>query len=253
MEKNKTYWNAIADIYQGCTHIATDDFHYGPLMPGDRILKLLPEDIKGKRCLEIGCGAAQNSIYLAKQGAVCTAFDISEQQIRHARLLTEKEEVEIDLRCMSMDDPEDIDGKFDIIHSVYSISFSRDPGKVAKFAAGHLADDGYFLLVTGHPLAQCEWLEVEDEQGIFLPDYFNLPPDIRYNDEGKEEIRSLNYPISVMTDWICNAGMCIERIIEPMAKPAEMKKSPYYSDDWAEYMNIFCHVPAVVIFLCRKK
>lgn len=252
MEKNKTYWNSIADIYQDCTHIATNDFHYGPLVPGDKFLRLLPGELKGKRCLEIGCGAAQNSIFLARQGAVCTAFDISDKQIAHARKLIKKEGVKIDLRCLSMDDAGEVSGKFDLIHSVYAISFSKSPAKVAQFAADHLADDGFFLFSTGHPLSQCEWLEVDDEQGVFVPDYFNIGPDIRYDEKGKENIRSLNYPISVMADWVTAAGMYIERISEPAADPDEVAHSPYYSDDWAEYLMMFNRIPAVVIFLCRK-
>lgn len=252
MKKNTTYWDAIAAEYQKSTRIATDDFHYGPLVPGDDALRLLPADLKEKRCLEIGCGAAQNSIYLAKQGAECTAFDISEEQIRHAGSLMKREGVDIDLRCTSMDDPTGITGEFDIIHSVYAISFAKKPSEVAKFAADHLADNGCFLLSTVHPLAQTEWLELEGEHGIFMPDYFSIPPDVRYDKNGKEEIRSKAYPLSIISNWITDAGMCIERIVEPGVNPAEIKNTPYYSNIWAEYATMFSHVPAVVIFLCRN-
>ena len=33
------YWNATADSYAERVTIRTDDFHYGPLIPGDRDLK----------------------------------------------------------------------------------------------------------------------------------------------------------------------------------------------------------------------
>jgi SAM-dependent methyltransferase len=252
MDKNREYWNAITKEYQKTTQIATDDFHFGPLMPGDKALNLLPADLKGKKCLEIGCGAAQNSIYLAKQGADCTAFDISEEQIRHADSLMKREGVNIALHCTSMDNPEEITGEFDFIHSVYSISFSKAPAKVVEFAADHLRGDGCFLLSTGHPLAQCEWLELEGEHGIFMPDYFNIPPDIRYDENDKEEIRSKTYPLSVIARWISDAGMCIEGLFEPSVHSDDIKKSPYYSEKWKEYTTMFGHVPAVVIFICRK-
>lgn len=251
MNKNKEYWDAITEEYQQTTRIDTDDFHYGPLIPGDKTLHLLP-DIKGRKCLEIGCGAAQNSIYLAKMGAECVAFDISEEQIRYARNLMAQENVEIDLHCTSMESPAGIDGKFDFIHSVYAISFAENPEEVAKFAADHLNDDGYFLLATGHPLAQSEWMELDDEQGIFLQDYFNVDPDIRYNEDGDEEICSKTYPLSVISRWITDAGMSIAGLYEPFVDSAALDKSPYYSEQWAEYAKMFSHVPGVVIFLCRK-
>ena len=253
MEKNKTYWNAITAEYHDTTRISTNDFHYGPLVPGDSSLKLLPSGLSGKTCLEIGCGAAQNSIFLSKQGAECTAFDISDEQIKFAEVLMKREGVDIDLKCTSMDSPIGISGKFDFIHSVYAISFSNNPGAVAKFAARHLNDDGYFLLSTWHPLSQCEWLDIEGEQGIFMPDYFSPPPDIRYDDNGKKAIESKNCSLSTVASWITDAGMCIERIVEPKVNIPEIKDAPYYSEKWSEYATMFTHVPAVVIFLCRKQ
>ena len=67
-ESSARYWDDLADLYQKETRISTDDFHYGPLLPGDSILGLLPP-VPQRSCLEIGCGAGQNSIFLAKQGA----------------------------------------------------------------------------------------------------------------------------------------------------------------------------------------
>ena len=70
------YWNIIADEYQDVTHISVDDFHYGPLLPGDRALGLIPPLDPGARCLELACGAGQNSLYLASAyGADCVAID----------------------------------------------------------------------------------------------------------------------------------------------------------------------------------
>jgi len=252
MHKNSKYWDTIAKEYQATTEISCNDFHYGPLLPGDKEMQLLPETLKGKKCLEIGCGAAQNSIYLAKSGAKCTAFDISEKQIKYARELMKQEGVVLDLKCTSMDKPEGISGTFDLIHSVYAISFAENPENVAKFAAEHLSDDGCFIMATGHPLAQSEWLELDNEQGIFMPDYFHVPPDIRYDHNDKEEIRSQTYPLSVTAKWIADAGMCIEGLFEPCVKPTQIKQSPYYSEKWAEYAEMFSHVPPVVIFICRK-
>ena len=93
--KNEQYWNEIADAYQAETVISTDDFHYGPLIAGDSTLKLLPETLQGLDCLEVGCGGAQNSIYLAKHGAECPAVDISKKQLQFARRLAKRSDVGI--------------------------------------------------------------------------------------------------------------------------------------------------------------
>jgi len=98
------YWDTISDDYQELTTIKTSDFHFGPLLPGNSDLNILPEVKKGTTCLELGCGGAQNSIFLAKQGAICTAVDISQKQIQHAEQLAAKHKVKIALSCFPLED-----------------------------------------------------------------------------------------------------------------------------------------------------
>ena len=37
---SRMYWDAAADLYQNQTRISCEDFHYGPLLPGDSDLRL---------------------------------------------------------------------------------------------------------------------------------------------------------------------------------------------------------------------
>jgi SAM-dependent methyltransferase len=250
------YWNAISDTYQKVTEITTDDFHYGPLIPGDSDLKLLPCELNGLRCLEMGCGAAQNSIYLAKNGAECTAFDISEKQLEYADMLMRNEGVDVKLINTSMDRPEGISGNFDLIHSVFAVGFSVNPAEVVRFAAAHLTPGGRVIISTGHPLSQCELLDLDNDQGVFIGSYFDVPPDIRYGGDGKEEIRSNFYTLSETASWFTDAGLHIDKILEPRAEPELYGKAPYRSVDWLEYAAVFARVPAAVIFSacsCRKE
>jgi SAM-dependent methyltransferase len=250
--KSGKYWDSIAFEYQETTTISIDDFHYGPLVPGERRLNLFPFDVNGRRCLEIGCGAGQNSVFLAKNGAECLAFDVSEKQLMCGRSLCRRSGVEVDFRQVSMDDPEEIDGRFDLIHSVCAISFSREPAKVAEFAATHLADGGCFILSTEHPLARGELLDLDDDTGVFIQSYFDIPPDVRLDDDGNEEIRSTHYPLSEIARWITDAGMSIEGFHEPVVDPANLADAPYVSDAWLEYAGMFARVPAVAVIICRK-
>jgi SAM-dependent methyltransferase len=253
MDDNEKYWDSVSEVYNDLTKISTDDFHYGPLIPGDKALELLPKDLKDVRALEIGCGAAQNSIYLAKCGAVCTAFDISSNQIKHAISLRDSENVEIDLITTSMDTPDRINGLFDLIHSVYAVSFSKNPLEVIEFAAKHLTENGAFIFSTGHPLAQYEWLELDSEIGLFMKNYYNMLPDVRYDDNGEEEVRSNFYTISEISDWIYKSDLVIERILEPKVELDKIDDAPYYSESWNDTRDMFAAVPVVAIFVCRKR
>jgi len=257
-EGSARYWNDLAEIYQRETRISTTDFHYGPLLPGDSVLGLLPP-VSQCRCLEIGCGAGQNSIFLAKQGAECIAIDISEKQLAHGRKLAKAENVEVDFRSVSMNSMSSL-GTFDLIHSTYALPFSVDPAKVIADAAAMLNPGGRFLLTTGHPLYAGEWLEIgDDEDGVFLPDYFQPEADVRMALDDGAMSAARTWPISQLAEWMHEAGLLIERILEPAPMPLpEMSKEdilstvPYESADWRALYPRLARIPVVVIFQCRK-
>jgi len=80
-EKQRAYWDALSGEYARITRIRTDDFHYGPQIPGERELRLLPSLGPGSSAFELGCGGGQNSVFLAKKGLDCEALDVSEEQL----------------------------------------------------------------------------------------------------------------------------------------------------------------------------
>lgn len=96
-------WDQFADQYQQRAGIATDAAHWGPDIPDESELRLLG-DVKGKRVLELGCGAAQSSIALARAGAIAIGVDASTAQLTHARRLCEAHDVKVELRHGDMAD-----------------------------------------------------------------------------------------------------------------------------------------------------
>lgn len=252
-QPQKTYWDSISADYQALTTIATDDFHFGPLLPGDRALGILPEIHPGLTCLELGCGAAQNSIYLARQGAVCTAIDISPEQIQHAKSLAQQSSVSIDLHCLALEDTRAWPTKqFDLVHSVYALPFIDDPEKFILRAAASVAPGGTFLLVTQHPVFAAEWLELEDEEmGLFLPSYFAPPEDVRETEDG-EIIGSRAYPISTVSAWIHATGLCDLQLWEPEPLAEnEINEAPYHSPAWIELHPKLACAPVSIIYTAK--
>ena len=250
------YWDAVSAAYQAATRISTHDFHYGPLLPGDRELGLLPEDPTGLRCLEIGCGAGQNSIALARRGAVCTAIDISSNQLEAGRALAAAEGVNIHFRHADMDDLADQDPQpFDLIHSTYALPFSRDPEALIQACARRLSPGGRFLLTTAHPVYSGEWVEIDDdEDGLLLADYFHPPDDVRIDIDDQSEIRVRSVPLSTLTEWLHNAGFRLDRLLEPepltiplLTEEEIRERIPYESEAWRELYPVLQRVPVVVI------
>ncbi len=122
-------WDAMSAGYQADTRISTDDVHYAPLCAGERELGLLG-DVAGKRTLELACGAAQNSIALAKRGAEAVALDISAAQLGAARALVARERVGVDLLCGDMERLGMFrEGTFDIALSCFGLEFAPALGE----------------------------------------------------------------------------------------------------------------------------
>lgn len=254
------YWNELADRYQRETHITCGDFHYGPLLPGDAHFRLLPSALTALRCLELGCGAGQNSIYLAGQGALCTAVDISDRQLELARQTAAAHNVQVNWFQSDMDDlPFSAPQVFDFIHT-NSLGFSRAPSSVVARAAGLLAPGGTLLAATNHSAFAGEWLEVdEDEEGMFLSAFHHPPPDRRESATGKGAACCQSHPPSAVFAWFRAAGLEVDTLLEPVAPPlADLAAAPddsplpYDSADWRTLLPQLQRFPFMSILRGRR-
>ena len=128
--------------------------------------------------------------------------------------------------------------------------FCSSAEEFAKYAKKRLAENGIFIFSTAHPLSSAELLDIEDEHGIFLPNYFKIPDDVRFDNKGNEEIRSKFYTVSEIASAVSAAGMVIRNIYEPQVDLNNLKKSPYLSENWLEYSEMFAIIPGTIIFSC---
>lgn len=253
----REYWDRLSPKYQRMMRISTDDFHYGPQIPGDSRLGILPPLAAGMRALELGCGGAQNSIFLARKGLRCTAVDISENQLAHARALAEREGVGIDFVNIPIEGfGEKVGGEFDLIHSSHAFEFIRDPAATIAECAGCLAPGGSLVISTVHPLYNGEWVENIDEDGepcgmgLFLANYFSPPDDVRRR-RGKVDVISRAYPVSAWFGWLRAAGLEVVEIREP---PEQSDGTPpYTSRDWADNEGELAAVPGTLIVAARRR
>jgi SAM-dependent methyltransferase len=259
---NAEYWNAIADTYQQVTRISTKDFHYGPLLPGDSELDLLPQSLQGMRCLEIGAGAGQNSIFLAGMGAKCTALDVSPRQIEYGKELARKAGADVQFVLADMDELNGaIQGPFDLVHSTYALPFSHNPAAAVKSCARLLTAAGTFLLTTGHPLYSGEWVEFEPgEEGLFLHNYYQPESDVREPDQLHKGTAANYHSVATVMSWLLEAGFVVDRFLEPEPLPIPLleeeeiwKRVPYDSEEWRSLYHVLSAVPVVMIFKCRMR
>jgi len=257
IEQHRRYWNGLADHYQRTMRIATDDFHYGPQIPGERELGLLPPLRPGDTALELGCGAAQNSLWLARQGVVCTAVDLSAAQLRHARARARAAGLRIRFLRLPIEQlPRRVHETFDLVHSSHALEFVEEPARCVVHMAARLRPGGTLMISTVHPLFNGQWVEqVTDDgapggMGLFLENYFSPPDDTRRRG-GRVAVVSRAYPISAWFNWLRAAGLEVVRLEEPPAVSAGTIP-PYTNRAWDRHGGELHAIPGTLILLARK-
>lgn len=253
---NIAFWNEMADHYQRETCISTDDFHFGPLLPGNKALGVLPENVAGLDCLEIGCGGAQNSLYLAQRGARCVACDGAEQQLKHARNLAKELDCRLELHCCDLAKLPLSPGRlFDIVHSTHALAFAADQRQAIQAWAARVKPGGLLVISTVHPLAGSEWLDLDNDSGVFVKNYFQPTAEVGQSEHGSTG-SSCAEPISAIVQYLVDCGLIIDRILEPRPPVAAGRSLrdvvPYWSAAWEEHADELAKVPYTVVFRARR-
>lgn len=135
---SRGWWDRNADEYQSehGAFLGDDRFIWGPegLDEAEAALLGPAAELKGRRILEIGAGAAQCSRWLAAQGALPVALDLSHRQLQHALRIADGAAddavglVEADARALPFRDH-----SFDLACSAYgALPFVADPVRVLR-------------------------------------------------------------------------------------------------------------------------
>ena len=251
-------WDRMSATYQSETRISLDDIHYGPLCPGERELRLLG-DVRGKRVLELACGAAQNSIALAKWNAHVVAMDISPEQLAAARALVARESVAVHLARGDMEQLGMFaDGRFDIVISSFGWEFV--PDLAACFAERNrvLKKGGLLVVCTVHPLAAFEWDQAEE--ALLVTDYFNPPVELwgDLQGAGRGHAMTFYHTVQELFGLLTSCGFRVERVLEPFPyaletmTDSERLEIPYGGQFWESQYERLCRVPFSIVLTGRK-
>ncbi|MDD5071795.1 MAG: class I SAM-dependent methyltransferase [Patescibacteria group bacterium] len=237
--------DAFCSGYFARVKINTDNVHYGWLAPGEKDLKLLG-CVKGKKILEIACGAAQNSIALAKQGAICTGIDISPAMLRRAKILAEDNRIKIELLegdCSDLLKVLNHPGSyFDIIISSYGVCLLGEIGEIFRQINFFLKMDGNFTFCGTHP------------QQIPLGWKKDEATDATDNGGWQENYLTINEAISCLS----KAGFLVRRIVEQITinpshiPEAERNGFPYVLLNPDPRFDEGSERPHTIIYSCQK-
>jgi len=153
--RNRAYWDTQAARYvaHGEESWATDEPRWGIWGIPEADLHLLPDDLAGKDVIELGCGTAYVSAWLARRGARVTGIDNSPAQLETAHRLQREHDLEFPLLLGNAEQVPFPDASFDFAVSEYGAALWADPHRWIPEAARLLRPGGELMFLTNGLIA----------------------------------------------------------------------------------------------------
>ena len=233
--RNRAYWddvNAARHAEPGRRAWARNDFTWGIFKVPESDLRALPDDLAGRDVIELGCGTAYLSAWLARRGATVTGIDNSEEQLKTARVLQAEHNLEFPLIHGNAESVPLPDASFDLAISEYGVSIWADPYRWIPEASRLLRPGGELVFLVNGTLWVLTVPDTDDEGPAadrLLRPYFGMHR-FEWPDEPGVEFH-LGYG-----DWIrlLRANdFEIEDMIELRPAPNATTRFPYVQIDWA--------------------
>lgn len=185
--------------------------------------------VRGRRVLELGCGAARWSVALAERGATSVGLDLSSQQLARARTVVRKARRRPHLVRANAEQVPFADGSFDLVFCDWGAMTFCDPYRTVPEAARLLRPGGRLVFATSTPFRA-----VAEDRATY-----RLSPSLRHDYFGLHRIDAANEVNFVLgySEWIRlfgAHGLRVESLVEPQ-KPAG-RRSRYLSvrdERWA--------------------
>jgi SAM-dependent methyltransferase len=164
--RNRAYWdevNAQRFAEPGRHAWASDEFTWGIFHMAESDLRALPDDLAGRDVIELGCGTAYISAWLARRGARVTGIDNSEEQLKTARALQADHDLEFPLLHGNAESVPLPNASFDLAISEYGASIWADPYRWIPEASRLLRPEGELVFLVNGTLWVLTVPETDDE------------------------------------------------------------------------------------------
>lgn len=243
---NREAWDRLADDYRQLTAglDQPDELVWGYWAHPESELQILGE-VAGKDVLDLGCGAGDTAVQLARLGARTVGLDGSARQLEHARQTASDAAVDLTLVQGDAEQLPFADASFDVVVSMFgALSFCGPQIAVAQVARV-LRPGGLLAFCTSSPIF---WLCTDDplvEPSTALSrDYFDLASD---SGPGGTVRFQLTYGgwIAVLHDH----GLRVQALVEPEPPPNPPTPKQFDAQRWRAWVRRW---PFDCIWVARK-
>ncbi|MCZ7424011.1 class I SAM-dependent methyltransferase [Verrucosispora sp. WMMA2121] len=214
---NRRWWDADADAYQAehGDFLGDVDFVWCPEGLREADARLLG-DVSGRRVLEVGCGAASCSRWLATQGARPVAVDLSAGMLRHATQANTRSGVRVPLAQADALALPFADQSFDIACTAFgAVPFVEDSAALMGQVHRVLRPGGRWVFSVTHPM---RWIFLDDpgEGGLTaVHSYFDTRPYVELDEHGRASYVEQHRTLGDRVRELVGAGFRLLDLVEP--------------------------------------
>jgi SAM-dependent methyltransferase len=232
--RNRSYWNGLAPDFEvsGRRHWAQAEPTWGRWDVPEAQLNVLPQGLAGLDVIELGCGTAYISAWLARRGARPVGIDNSEAQLATAKALQTEFELEFPLLHGNAEEVPLPDASFDLAISEYGASIWCDPYRWIPEAARLLRPGGQLVFLVNGVLAML--CEPDEENGVaaerLLRPYFGMHRFEWSTDDSVE----FHLPHGRMITLLRANSFAVEGLIEIRPPDGSTTRYPFEILEWAQ-------------------
>ena len=214
---SRRWWDTDADEYQDehGAFLGDVDFVWCPEGLREAEARLLGE-VRGRRVLELGCGAAAGARWLATQGAEVAAMDLSAGMLRHARLAADRSAVRVPLVQADALALPFRDAAFDVVCTAFgAVPFVADSGAVMREVFRVLRPGGAWVFSITHPM---RWIFLDEpgEEGLrAIHPYFDRRPYVEQDPDGVPSYVEQHRTLGDRVRELVAAGFVLRDLVEP--------------------------------------
>jgi SAM-dependent methyltransferase len=230
VEQNRRYWDEQAAAWHGPLareHWSRAEPCWGLWATPESQVCVLPDGIAGMSTIELGCGTAYVSAWLARAGAHPVGIDVSEKQLATARTMQVEFGIEFPLVLGDAEAVPYDDNTFEMAISEYGAALWCDPYQWIPEAARLLVPGGRLVFIRYSPLyALCAPPTGPVSTTLSRPQF-----GLTRLDSG-DHVEFL-LPHGEMLRLLRSCGFVVEDLIEIQAPRAVPRDYARVSADWA--------------------
>jgi len=233
VRRNRALWDDWARQYvaSGERNWAAAEPKWGIWGVPESQIRVLPDSLVGKDAIELGCGTAYVSAWLARRGARVVGIDNSEAQLATARRLQRQHGLEFPLLHGDAEAVPYPDASFDLVISEYGACLWADPQRWVPEAARLLRPGGRLVFLTNSFLLT---LCVPPQEDVAATERL-LRPAFGMHRVEWPDTAGVEFHLS-HGDWIRllrGSGLEVEDLIEPRPAVGATSRYAFVTVEWA--------------------